>query len=209
MYSAARFGISRRGRIAGLPVGVFLRASSHARRNRDAPGGDAWQPYPAAPARLPAPAVLLMTSRRPGPVFGNAPGSLGPCRSTARGSARRDDDDAGGPACNGETPASPRLGTFGTEGPTWSTCEKWDGCVYRPARSRPRRRSERSSSGTWSDALEVLTREREEPHRRTRHDGGRPLSRKQECNLAERVAGAESLGPPRHPRSGHRPLPVR
>ena len=47
---------------------------------------------------------------------------------------------------------------------------------------------------TWSDALEVLTGEREEPHRRTRHDGGRPLSRKEECNLAERVAGAESLG---------------
>ena len=45
-----------------------------------------------------------------------------------------------------------------------------------------------------SDALEVLTREREQPHWRARHDAGRPLSREEECDLTERVAGAESLG---------------
>jgi hypothetical protein len=44
-----------------------------------------------------------------------------------------------------------------------------------------------------SDALEVLTGEREEPHRRTRHDSRGPLSGQEDCNLAERVAGAESL----------------
>src|SRR5215211_8291804 len=44
-----------------------------------------------------------------------------------------------------------------------------------------------------SDALEVLTREREEPHRRTRHDSGRSLTGQEECDLAERVAGAESV----------------
>jgi hypothetical protein len=46
---------------------------------------------------------------------------------------------------------------------------------------------------TCSDALEVLTREREEPHRRASHDGGRPLSSQEECYLAERIARAESL----------------
>src|SRR5687767_11569406 len=45
-----------------------------------------------------------------------------------------------------------------------------------------------------SDALEVLLGEREEPHRRARDDRGRPLSRQQEPDLTERVAGAESLG---------------
>jgi len=47
---------------------------------------------------------------------------------------------------------------------------------------------------TWSDALEVLTGQRKEPHLRTRHDGGRPFSRKEECNLSKRVAWAEGLG---------------
>ena len=47
---------------------------------------------------------------------------------------------------------------------------------------------------TWSDALEVLTGERDKPHRRARHDSGSPLSRQDECDLAERVAGTERLG---------------
>jgi hypothetical protein len=47
---------------------------------------------------------------------------------------------------------------------------------------------------TCSDALEVLIREREKPHWRTRHDCGSPLSRQEECDLTERVAGAESFG---------------
>ena len=46
---------------------------------------------------------------------------------------------------------------------------------------------------TWPDALEVLTGQRKEPHLRTRHDGGRPFSRKEECNLSKGVAWAESL----------------
>jgi Pyridoxamine 5'-phosphate oxidase len=46
---------------------------------------------------------------------------------------------------------------------------------------------------TCSDTLEVLIGEREEPHWRTRHDCGRPFSRQEECDLTERVAGAESL----------------
>jgi hypothetical protein len=46
---------------------------------------------------------------------------------------------------------------------------------------------------TFSNAVEVLTGEREEPHRRARHDGGRPLSRQYECDLAKRVSGAETL----------------
>ena len=47
---------------------------------------------------------------------------------------------------------------------------------------------------TCSDALEVLTRERKEPHWRACHDAGRPLAREEECDLTECVAGAESLG---------------
>ena len=47
---------------------------------------------------------------------------------------------------------------------------------------------------TCSDALEVLIGEREELHWRTRHDCGRPLSRQEECDLTERVAGTESFG---------------
>ena len=46
---------------------------------------------------------------------------------------------------------------------------------------------------TCPDALEVLTREEEKPHSRARHDAGRPLSRQEECDLPERVAGAEGL----------------
>jgi hypothetical protein len=38
---------------------------------------------------------------------------------------------------------------------------------------------------TCSDAFEVLTGGREEPHRRARHDSGRPLCRQEECNFAE------------------------
>jgi hypothetical protein len=47
---------------------------------------------------------------------------------------------------------------------------------------------------TSSDSLEVLFGEREKPHRGTRHDCGRPLSSQKECNLTERVAGAEGSG---------------
>ena len=47
---------------------------------------------------------------------------------------------------------------------------------------------------TCSDALKVLTGEREKPHWRARYDGGRPLSCKEESDLAERVAGAENVG---------------
>src|SRR5512144_947301 len=47
---------------------------------------------------------------------------------------------------------------------------------------------------TCPDALEVVTEEREEPHRRARQDRGRPLSRQEECDLAERIARPESLG---------------
>ena len=44
-----------------------------------------------------------------------------------------------------------------------------------------------------SDALEILAGKREESHRCTRHDSRCPLPGQEECNLAERVAGAESL----------------
>jgi hypothetical protein len=47
---------------------------------------------------------------------------------------------------------------------------------------------------TWSDALEVLIGEQEEPHRRARRDRGRPLSRQEGRDLAECVAGAECRG---------------
>ena len=47
---------------------------------------------------------------------------------------------------------------------------------------------------TCSDALEVLTRERKEPHLCAGHDAGRPLVREEECDLTECVAGAERLG---------------
>jgi len=44
------------------------------------------------------------------------------------------------------------------------------------------------------DAFEVLTGEREEAHRRARHDGGGALSRQEERDLAERVSRPEGLG---------------
>jgi hypothetical protein len=47
---------------------------------------------------------------------------------------------------------------------------------------------------TCSDAVEVLTGERQEPHRRARDHSGRPLSRQEEPDFAKRVAGPESLG---------------
>ena len=47
---------------------------------------------------------------------------------------------------------------------------------------------------TWSDALEVLIGEEEEPHRRARRDRGRPLSSQKGRDLAEGVARAECLG---------------
>jgi hypothetical protein len=47
---------------------------------------------------------------------------------------------------------------------------------------------------TCSDPLKAVIREREELQRRPCHDCGRPLTRQEECDLAERVAWAESLG---------------
>src|SRR6266550_2704509 len=46
---------------------------------------------------------------------------------------------------------------------------------------------------TRSYPLEILTGERQESHRRTRHHRGRPLPRQQKSNLAERVARAQDL----------------
>jgi hypothetical protein len=46
---------------------------------------------------------------------------------------------------------------------------------------------------TLSYPLEILTGERQESHRRTRHHRGRPLPRQQKSNLAERVARAQAL----------------
>ena len=43
------------------------------------------------------------------------------------------------------------------------------------------------------DSLEVLTGEGQEPHRRARHDGGRPLAGQEERDLPERIARPERL----------------
>src|SRR5262245_38969067 len=45
-----------------------------------------------------------------------------------------------------------------------------------------------------ADPVEVLAREGQQVHRRPRDDGGRPLSRQEEPDLAERVARAQRLG---------------
>jgi hypothetical protein len=42
---------------------------------------------------------------------------------------------------------------------------------------------------SFSDALDVLTGERKQPHRCARNDAGRAFRRQEECDLAERVAG--------------------
>src|SRR5262245_33373011 len=46
----------------------------------------------------------------------------------------------------------------------------------------------------WADALEVLTGNREEPHRRARNNGGGSLSGQEQCDLPDRVAGAARVG---------------
>jgi hypothetical protein len=57
---------------------------------------------------------------------------------------------------------------------------------------------------TCSDALEFLTGEREEPHRRARHDGGRPPSRQKECISPNVLPGSGCHGHhDRRLRNGH------
>jgi hypothetical protein len=48
---------------------------------------------------------------------------------------------------------------------------------------------------SFPDAFEVLTGEREEPHRRARNHGGRPFSCQDQRNLAESITGTESVCP--------------
>jgi sugar lactone lactonase YvrE len=80
----------------------------------------------------------------------------------------------------------------------FSRAARWrfDDRVLLPTRTRKAEAAQRAFElgHTCSDALEVLTGEREKTHRGARHDRGCPLSRQEECDLAERVARAENLG---------------
>jgi hypothetical protein len=63
--------------------------------------------------------------------------------------------------------------------------------VYRPLEAAAAQRAFECGY-PCPDALEVLARKRQESHRRACDDGGRPLSRQEELDFAERVAGTES-----------------